>query len=145
MPGDISPLCGFAHTVGDQITADDIIPPRRKHIYPNTEMALFTFEEKKPEFAHRVKTNDILAAGENFGAYTTDEAPVNALRVSGIAVTLAASFAPEFINYAKYNGIVLMQTAETGAISDGDSLEIDFDLNEIRNLTKGETYNAVRL
>jgi 3-isopropylmalate/(R)-2-methylmalate dehydratase small subunit len=140
LPGDFSPLIGTAHKFGDQISADMIIAPWCRHIYPNTEMAQFTFEGIDPDFISRVKYNDIVAAGENFGAFTVDGLPATALRVCGIAAVCAVSFAPEFLNYAKNEAIVLLSFPEAKNINGGDRLEIDFDEKIIRNITQGVTY-----
>ena len=85
----------------------------------------------------------ILLAGKNFGCGSSREHAPIALSHSGVKAILALSFARIFyrnsVDGAFLLPIEIDQDAYDG-ISEGDEIDIDISTNEIKNLTKNQTY-----
>ena len=83
-------------------------------------------------------------AGKNFGCGSSREHAPIALSHSGIKAVLALSFARIFYRNAVDGAFLLPIEIDDDAykgISDGDELEINTEKNEIKNLTKNQTYS----
>ena len=88
---------GNAHVYGN-----NLVPLGYSESDGTVSAANFVLAEIDPEFAGRVKTGDILVAGENFGG-EADSA--EALKSAGIAAIVATSFTPQFLRSAKRAGM----------------------------------------
>jgi len=97
-----------------------------------------------PDFHSKVKEGDFIVAGKNFGCGSSREHAPIALSHSGIKAVLALSFARIFYRNAVDGAFLLpIEIGEDAynGISDGDEMEINTEKNEIKNLTKNQTYS----
>lgn len=135
---------GKAHTFGNDIDTDAIIPARYLNTSEPGELARHCMEDADPTFAGRVQKGDIIIAGKNFGCGSSREHAPVAIKAAGVAAVIAASFARIFYRNAINIGLPIFESSEAAAgIEAGDEVKIDADKGEITNLTKGETYKAV--
>jgi 3-isopropylmalate/(R)-2-methylmalate dehydratase small subunit len=134
---------GLVLKYGDHVDTDAIIPARYLNTSDPGELARHCMEDVDPEFPRRVKPGSILVAGENFGSGSSREHAPIALKASGIAGVVAASFARIFFRNAINIGLPILESREAAlGTGDGDTLEVDFAAGLIRNLTKDRIYQA---
>ncbi len=126
---------------GDDVDTDAIIPGRFLTINDPKELAKHAFEGVRPDF--RPSTGDVVVAGENFGCGSSREHAPLALKGAGIKCVIAKSFARIFFRNSINIGLAMLECREADRIADGDILEIEG--NTIKNLTRGETYEAAPL
>jgi 3-isopropylmalate/(R)-2-methylmalate dehydratase small subunit len=128
---------------GDHIDTDAIIPARYLNTSDPGELARHCMEDVDPKFSLRVKRGSIMVAGENFGAGSSREHAPIALKASGIAGVVAASFARIFFRNSVNIGFPILESREAALdAGDGDILEVDFAAGLIRNITKDRTHRA---
>jgi 3-isopropylmalate/(R)-2-methylmalate dehydratase small subunit len=123
---------------GDNVDTDVIIPARYLNTSDEKELAAHCMEDLDKTFVSRVKPGDIMVAGTNFGCGSSREHAPLAIKTSGIACVVAKSFARIFYRNAINIGLPIIE-CDTDPIDEGDTLEIDFDKGELRNLTKNTT------
>lgn len=134
---------GYAHKYGDHVDTDVIIPARYLNTQSHAELATHCMEDIDKDFIGRVQPGDIMVAGANFGCGSSREHAPIALAASGISCVIAASFARIFYRNAINIGLAILEcSAAAEAIENGDEVAVDFDSGTIRNMTKGETYQA---
>lgn len=124
---------------GDNVDTDVIIPARYLNTSSAKELAAHCMEDLDKTFVSRVKKGDIIAAGSNFGCGSSREHAPLAIKESGIAAVVAKSFARIFYRNAINIGLPIIEC--DAEISEGDTLEIDFDKGELKNLTKNTVTN----
>ena len=127
----------------DNIDTDVIIPGQYLKIHDYAELAKHAMEGLDPDFGSKVKQGDFVLAGRNFGCGSSREHAPIALSGAGIKAVLAISFARIFYRNAVDGAFLLpIEIGEDAytSISDGDELDIDIESNEIRNITREETY-----
>lgn len=127
----------------DNIDTDVIIPGQYLKVHDYAELALHAMEGLDPDFHSKVKEGDFILSGRNFGCGSSREHAPIALSYSGIKAVLALSFARIFYRNAVDGAFLLPIEIEEDAysnISEGDELDIDIRINEIKNLTKNKTY-----
>lgn len=127
----------------DNIDTDVIIPGQYLKIHDYAELATHAMEGLDPEFRSKVKEGDFIVAGKNFGCGSSREHAPIALSHSGIKAVLALSFARIFYRNSVDGAFLLPIEIDEDAyknISNSDQLEINIDNNEIKNLTKDQTY-----
>jgi len=127
----------------DNIDTDVIIPGTYLKIHDYNELAKHAMEGIDPDFHSKVKDGDFMVAGKNFGCGSSREHAPIALSTCGIKAVLAVSFARIFYRNSVDGAFLLPieideQTYKN--ISNNDELEITIEKNEIRNITKNETY-----
>ena len=128
---------------GDNVDTDVIIPARYLNTIDKKELASHCMEDIDFDFTKKVKPGDIMVAGFNFGCGSSREHAPIAIKASGIACVIAATFARIFYRNAINIGLPIMECREASEhIQDGDEVEIDFDSGIIYNLTRGEHYQA---
>ncbi|MCS7102612.1 MAG: 3-isopropylmalate dehydratase, partial [Candidatus Korarchaeum sp.] len=94
-------ICGRAWKFGDDITTDHIIPGRLKYSVGSLEeMREYVFYDLIPDFPKLVRPNDIIVAGRNFGYGSSREHAPRLLKVVGVGVVIASSFARIFYRNA---------------------------------------------
>lgn len=128
----------------DNIDTDVILPGTYLKLHDYDEIAKHAMEGIDPNFHARVKKGDFIVAGKNFGCGSSREHAPIALSHCGIKAVLALSFARIFYRNAVDGAFLLPIEIDEDAykkISENDELEINTDKNEIKNLTKGETYS----
>jgi 3-isopropylmalate/(R)-2-methylmalate dehydratase small subunit len=119
----------------DNIDTDVIIPGQYLKIHDYAELATHAMEGLDSDFHSKVKEGDFILSGKNFGCGSSREHAPIALSHSGIKAVLALSFARIFYRNA-VDGAFLLPIE----IAEGDEIDIDITSNEIKNITKNQTY-----
>jgi 3-isopropylmalate/(R)-2-methylmalate dehydratase small subunit len=134
---------GTAHKVGDHIDTDAIIPARFLVTTDAKELGANCMEGLEAGWVKRVKQNDVMVGGVNFGCGSSREhAPISILG-AGIPVVLAHSFARIFYRNGFNMGLVLLEIGDDiDKFSDTDEIEVDTATGVIKNLTTGATVQA---
>ncbi|AJZ75660.1 3-isopropylmalate dehydratase [Candidatus Nitrosotenuis cloacae] len=128
----------------DNIDTDVIIPGQYLKLHDYDEIAKHAMEGIDPNFHSKVQKGDFLVAGRNFGCGSSREHAPIALSQCGIQGVIAVSFARIFYRNAVDGGFLLpieVDEQTYGKISDGDQIQVDTSKNEIKNLTKNQTYS----
>jgi len=89
-------------------------------------------------------SSSILITGKNFGCGSSREHAPIALSASGIEAILALSFARIFYRNSVDGAYLLpieIDEKTYSSISENDELEIDTSKNEIKNITKNQSYS----
>lgn len=129
---------------GNNVDTDVIIPARYLNTTDPAELASHCMEDLDATFVGRVQKGDIMVAGSNFGCGSSREHAPIAIKASGISCVIAQTFARIFYRNAINIGLPIIESPEAAAdISEGDTLEIDFDTGVINNQTKGVSYKGV--
>jgi 3-isopropylmalate/(R)-2-methylmalate dehydratase small subunit len=135
-------LKGKAWKFGDNISTDHIAPGRYFHLRTNLpELAKHVLEDVEPNFAKQVKPGDIIVAGKNFGLGSSREHAPTIIKLAGVSVILAKSFARIFYRNAINIGLPVL-ICDTSQIETGDELEVNVEEGIIHNLTKSVTLKA---
>jgi 3-isopropylmalate/(R)-2-methylmalate dehydratase small subunit len=135
---------GLVHKYGDNVDTDVIIPARYLNIASYSELAMHCLEDIDRGFTKKVKENDMIVAGSNFGCGSSREHAPIVIKESGISCVIAKSFARIFYMNAINIGLAILECGEASErISDGNEVSVDFDTGRITNITKGETYQAL--
>lgn len=135
--------CGTAIKYGNNVDTDVIIPARYLATQDHRELASHCMEDIDKTFVKRVKQGDIMVAGKNFGCGSSREHAPIAIKASGVSCVIAASFARIFYRNAINIGLAILECPEAArGIDEGDRVDIDFDSGVIKNITKGESYQA---
>jgi 3-isopropylmalate/(R)-2-methylmalate dehydratase small subunit len=127
----------------DNIDTDVIIPGQYLKIHDYAELASHAMEGLDPAFHSKVKEGDFILSGKNFGCGSSREHAPIALAHSGIKAILALSFARIFYRNAVDGAFLLPIEIDENAyknISDGDEIDIDISSNQIKNITKNQSY-----
>lgn len=127
---------GRAFVVGDDIDTD-LLAPGAYLMLDAEDMAMHCLESVRPDFAASVKPGDILVAGSNFGLGSAREQAPGALKVLGVSVVLAKSFARIFYRNAFNIGLPLLELPDDYDIADGDDVNVDIGSGLIVNRTQG--------
>ena len=128
----------------DNIDTDVIIPGQYLKLHDYDEIAKHAMEGIDPNFHSKVQKGDFLIAGRNFGCGSSREHAPIALSQCGIQGVIAVSFARIFYRNAVDGGFLLpieVDEQTYSKISDGDQIQVDTSKNEIKNLTKNQTYS----
>lgn len=134
---------GFVHKYGDNVDTDVIIPARYLNSSDPAELAQKCMIDIDDQFVNKVKKDDIMVAGYNFGCGSSREHAPIAIKASGISCVIAKSFARIFYRNAINIGLAILECEEASEkIEIGDEVEIDFDSGIITNVTKNETYQG---
>jgi 3-isopropylmalate dehydratase small subunit len=100
-------------------------------------------EDIDDDFASRVHPGDIIAAEEHFGCGSSREHAPVAIKVAGVSVVVAASFARIFYRNAINTGLpIVVCPAASAGTKMGDRLKVDLAAGTVENLTQGKTYDA---
>jgi 3-isopropylmalate/(R)-2-methylmalate dehydratase small subunit len=116
---------GTAATFGDHVSADVVLPARHSFLPPEG-MAENVLMDMGPDANRKVRTHDVIVAGEAFGYGTGRESPARALRAAGVKVVIAKSFSRLFFRNAINNGILVVQCPELAGcpVKDGDEITV---------------------
>jgi 3-isopropylmalate/(R)-2-methylmalate dehydratase small subunit len=129
-------MSGRAWEFGDNISTDLIAPGRYFHLRSNLpELTKHVLEDARPEFASQVEPGDFIAAGENFGLGSSREHAPRIIKLAGVRVVMAKSFARIFFRNCINIGLPVV-ICDTRMIDDGDGVEVDLERGEVRNTTK---------
>ena len=137
-------MAGKAWKFGDDIDTDAIIPGRFLANWNQQPEKLKAncFIDLAPEFANQVGADDFVVGGTNFGCGSSREAAPVAIKMTGVKIVIADSFARIFYRNCINVGLLALESpAASAAIRHGDRLEVDSAAGAIRNLTTDETYS----
>jgi 3-isopropylmalate/(R)-2-methylmalate dehydratase small subunit len=128
----------------DNIDTDVILPGPYLKLHEHAELAEHAMEGLDPDFHSKVKNANIIVTGNNFGCGSSREHAPIALSASGIEAILALSFARIFYRNSVDGAYLLpieIDEKTYSSISENDELEIDTSKNEIKNITKNQSYS----
>ncbi len=129
-----------AHSVGDHIDTDAIIPAKFLVTTDTAELGANCMEGLEPGWIKRVAEGDVIVAGENFGCGSSREHAPIAILGAGVPIVIAKSFARIFYRNAINKGLVLLEIGDQAdKIQDGDRLEIHLEEGTIKNMRTGES------
>ncbi|MCP4653138.1 MAG: 3-isopropylmalate dehydratase small subunit [Candidatus Omnitrophica bacterium] len=133
---------GKAHKFGNHINTDDIIAAKYLDSQDDSFLGSKCMENIDAGFIGRVRSGDIMIAGDNFGCGSSREhAPVSIMGC-GIALVIAKSFARIFYRNSINRGLPILVCAKVDQIKNGDSLDIDLEEGTIKNLTTGKIFKS---
>jgi 3-isopropylmalate dehydratase small subunit len=136
-------LKGKAWKFGKNIDTDAIIPARHCTTTDPVELATHCMEDADPEFVHKMQPGDLIVADSNFGCGSSREAAPISIKAAGVSAVIAKSFARIFFRNSINIGLPILESAEAvDGINEGDLVEIEPAAGLIRNLTRGEEYQA---
>ena len=124
---------GRIHRFGDHINTDVIIPTKFLSQSDPEHLAKGCFSNVYPGFAGRVTAGDIVVAGENFGCGSSREHAPMAIKATGIACVVAASFSRIFYRSAINIGLPVVTSPEAAALArEGETAEVDLSKGTLR-------------
>mgnify|MGYP001340020337 FL=1 len=127
----------------DSIDTDVILPGQYLKLHDHDELGEHAMEGLDPNFHSKAKEASIIVTGKNFGCGSSREHAPIAISACGIKAVLALSFARIFYRNSVDGAYLLpieIDEKTYASISEKDELEIDTSKNEIKNLTKNQTY-----
>jgi 3-isopropylmalate/(R)-2-methylmalate dehydratase small subunit len=134
---------GRAWKFGKNIDTDAIIPARRCNTADPRELALYCMEDADPQFVNKMTRGDLIVADSNFGCGSSREVAPLSIKAAGVAAVIAKSFARIFFRNSINIGLPILECPEAvDAIREGDRVEVEPASGTIRNLSRGETYQA---
>jgi 3-isopropylmalate/(R)-2-methylmalate dehydratase small subunit len=134
---------GKVFKFGKNIDTDSMFPGKYLYEFRPEEVAKHAMEGIDPDFVSKVKPGDIILAGPNFGCGSAREQAAMTLKLAGIGVVVADSFARAFYRNAINNALpVIALPGVSERISEGDILEVDVVSGAIRDITTGETWQS---
>lgn len=134
---------GKVFKYGENVDTDVIIPARHLNTSDPAELAKHCMEDIDAGFVNQVKEGDIIVAGKNFGCGSSREHAPIAIKAAGVSCVIAPTFARIFYRNAFNTGLPILECDEASQkITAGDEVEVNFKTGEIKNITKGETYQA---
>jgi 3-isopropylmalate/(R)-2-methylmalate dehydratase small subunit len=100
-------------------------------------------EDIDAAFAKRVKAGDVIVAGRNFGCGSSREHAPLAIKTSGVACVVAATFARIFYRNALNIGLPILECPDAAdAVSAGDEVSVDLETGVVTDETTGRSFRA---
>ncbi|WP_027338798.1 3-isopropylmalate dehydratase small subunit [Halonatronum saccharophilum] len=128
---------------GSDVDTDVIIPARYLNTSVPKELAKHCMEDIDENFVDNVNDGDLIVAEDNFGCGSSREHAPLAIKAAGVSCVIANSFARIFYRNSINIGLPILECPEAVAgIETGDEVEVDVDSGVIKNLTKGQEYQA---
>lgn len=125
---------------GHHVDTDVIIPARYLNIADHKDLAEHAMEDIDTTFAKEVEPGDYMVAGKNFCCGSSREHAPIVLKVKGVPVIIAESFARIFYRNAINIGLPVMEIGEeVEKIEAGDTLDVDLDKGIIKIVNKNIT------
>lgn len=124
-------MTGRVWVLGEDVDTDVIYPGKYLPILDPEEMAKHSMEGLDPDFPNKLKKGDIIVAGMGFGCGSSREQAATCLKMSGVAVIVAGSFARIFFRNAINLGLPVIQADLTDKISTGDTITIEIEAGRI--------------
>ena len=104
---------GIAHKYGDNVDTDVIIPARYLNTSDPKELAVHCMEDIDKDFTKKIRPDDILVGGQNFGCGSSREHAPIAIKAAGISCVIAKTFARIFYRNAINIGLAILECPET--------------------------------
>ena len=134
---------GKVFKYGDNVDTDVIIPARYLNSSDPNELKKHCMEDIDAGFVNKVQNGDIMVGEKNFGCGSSREHAPLAIKVSGISVVIAKSFARIFYRNSINIGLPIIESEEAvDNIDDGDTVTIDLEKGIIRNETKNTEFKT---
>lgn len=134
---------GHAWKFGKNVDTDAIIPARHCNTADPRELALHCMEDADAEFVRKMQRGDLIVADTNFGCGSSREVAPLTIKAAGVSAVVAKSFARIFFRNAINIGLPILECPQAvDGIQEGDEIEVEPSSGTIRNLTRGETYQA---
>ena len=139
MARKISNITGRAWVFGSNINTDQIIQGQYLTLLDYKEMAKHTFEVPRPVFNSKVKKDDIVIAGSNFGGGSSREEAPKVLVHSGIGCVVAESFARIFYRNSFNIGLPLLIIPNISKlVKDGETVTVNLLKGTLTIKDKGD-------
>ena len=139
-------VSGPAIKFGKNIDTDVILPGKYLVLVDPYELAEHALEGLDADFPDKAKSGIIIVGGKNFGCGSSREQAPLALKYSGVKCVIAESFARIFFRNAINIGLaVIEQKGISAAVDDGDKVTVDFEAGTIQNVSKGRSFQVVKL
>ncbi len=123
---------GRVFVLGDDVDTDQILPGYAM-AEPFEQLGTYAMAGAPGlDFAKRVQKGDILVAGRNFGCGSSREQAPHALKMAGVSLVVAKSFARIFRRNAINIGLPVYAADLSDQLKDGDIIEADLVLGEVR-------------
>lgn len=124
---------GQCWVYGDDVNTDVIFPGKYTYTLTNlNDFAAHALEDLDPDFAKQVQAGDILVAGKNFGNGSSREQAAVCIKLCGVKVIVAKSFARIFFRNCVNNGVLpIVCPAAVDAIQKGDEITVDLEACQI--------------
>ena len=134
---------GRVHKFGKNINTDEIIPASFLNTTDPKELGRHCMEGIDKNFFGKVKKNDVVVAGRNFGCGSSREHAPISLKGIGISCVIGESFARIFYRNCINIGLPILESPEAArAIRAGDVLRIDTETGKIEDVTRKKTFYA---
>jgi 3-isopropylmalate/(R)-2-methylmalate dehydratase small subunit len=113
--------------VAGEISTDDIIPARYKHMYTDPDMmAPHVFENRFPGLAQTFQPGDALVSQDLFGVGSSREQAVSALMACGVRAVIAEQFGRIFYRNCWNLGLPAIESDVT-AFTEGQRIVVDLE------------------
>ena len=122
----------------ENFDVDQIVGVKNIKITDVAELAALAMTSFDPDFAAKIKPGDLIVGAGNFGDGHPHYPPLRAMRHLGLTGVVAELFSPGF-----WRGEISMGTPLVGcpgivaAVQRWDEIEVDWNANLVRNLTRG--------
>jgi len=127
---------GTAFILGDHVNTDILHPP--DYFSLHKERIASGLSRGAEDFILKMKKDDIIVAGRNFGCGSSRESSARSFAYNGIEVIVAESFARIFYRNLTNQGIYLITCRGIQkAIEPGELIRIDLAKNEISSHSRG--------
>ena len=125
----VTRISGRAWVYGDDVNTDVIFPGKYTYTVTNiNEFARHALEDLDPDFARQVQPDDIIVAGRNFGCGSSREQAAVCIKMSGVRVIIAKSFARIFFRNCVNNGVLpIVCPPAVEAIQKGETVAVDLE------------------
>lgn len=118
------------------VTTDDILPGKYLD-RANDEVGEFAMAGIDPDFVKKIQPGDFVVAGPNFGSGSGRETAPIALKLAGIALVIAPSFARVFFRNSINIGLPAAIIESVDEIEEGDQLTVDLKARTVTNNRTG--------
>ncbi|KMJ55578.1 3-isopropylmalate dehydratase [Bacillus sp. LL01] len=132
-------LNGKVHVYGSNVNTDVIIPGKYTKTLDLSNLADHVLEDIDPDFRSRMNKGDIVVADMNFGCGSSREQAPIALKVAGVSVVIARSFARIFFRNSINIGLPVIEVPHHN-IEWGDVVSVNLTEGIVINYTKKEEY-----
>ncbi|HCP15137.1 MAG TPA: 3-isopropylmalate dehydratase [Peptococcaceae bacterium] len=123
---------GRVFVLGDDVDTDQILPGYAM-AEPFEQLGKYAMAGAPGlDFAKRVQEGDILVAGRNFGCGSSREQAPIALKMAGVSLVVAKSFARIFRRNAINIGLPVYAADLADLLRDGDIIEADLVQGEVK-------------
>ena len=134
---------GGVHKFGNNVNTDEIIPAPYLNTTDPKELGRHCMEGIDKDFSRRVKKNDIIVAGKNFGCGSSREHAPISLKGAGVSCIIGESFARIFYRNCINIGLPILELKEASRkIRRKDILKIDTDKGLIEDVTQKKIFVA---